>query len=439
MSPKRRQDPFSFSEAGLTQKEDVSIEKERTERMRRKKKDEPMSPLTVVSYVIFFYIIWQILTRSDEHEILSHLPQTSLLTHHVDHHGVTQQPYQFPYPIPHLPPMPPQAPSDPSTPYWRTALSLLIYPLYLLIAILATPLPLFLNIIHLVYSLLSTLLYPFTSILRVLLRVFVLAPLRFAGGVMEAVYPLYVFVAGVLGIGCVMGIGAGLVGTRGVDWLMQLKNDKQQTRQGVVSKTLSRVRSSRPERSQSGHILSESRPSESNTIYKDDGPTDHRGSAVQTSSTTPWQQIYPYIPQQLEVIWTKLGLTEVTVPLLRKTGLAERLGISEVQSSSMYNGEAHVGMGERHDGVRGGYREYVEREEEYRGRVEKENRERSNGRERGNKSERSSRRKSEYSGAKGNGKGKEPERKSFSSKTSAREEAIGVRKRGQRTGNGMMI
>ncbi|EIW72679.1 hypothetical protein TREMEDRAFT_58849 [Tremella mesenterica DSM 1558] len=321
--------------------------------------------------------------------------------------------------------MPPQAPSDPSTPYWRTALSLLIYPLYLLIAILATPLPLFLNIIHLVYSLLSTLLYPFTSILRVLLRVFVLAPLRFAGGVMEAVYPLYVFVAGVLGIGCVMGIGAGLVGTRGVDWLMQLKNDQKQTRQDVVSKTSSRVRSSRPERPQSGHISMESKPSESNTIYKDDGPTDHRGYAVQTSSTTPWQQIYPYIPQQLEVIWTKLGLTEVTVPLLRKTGLAERLGISEVQSPSLYNKKSYVGMGERHDGGRGGYREYAEREEDYRGGVEKENRERSNGRERGNRS--------------GKGKGKEPERNSFSSKTSAREEAIGVRKRGQRTGNGMMI
>jgi len=156
-------------------------------------------------YVISLYLVFQILTRSDDHEILSHLPGPLRPSNYLPD---PQQPYHLPYHLPHLP----------ST--FRVFLGILVYPVYVLITLLATPLPLLLNGLSLLLLVLNAVLYPFTSTLRFLTRTILLGPLAMFVRVAEALYPVSTFVAGVVGVGCVMGAGAGYAGRAVVDLLL---------------------------------------------------------------------------------------------------------------------------------------------------------------------------------------------------------------------------
>jgi hypothetical protein len=173
-------------------------------------------------YVISLYLVFQILTRSDDHEILSHLPGPLRPSNYLLD---PQQPYHLPYHLPHLPsPLPSSSSSSRSdtttTSTFRVFLGILVYPVYVLITLLATPLPLLLNGLSLLLLVLNAVLYPFTSTLRFLTRTILLGPLAMFVRVAEALYPVSTFVAGVVGVGCVMGAGAGYAGRAVVDLLL---------------------------------------------------------------------------------------------------------------------------------------------------------------------------------------------------------------------------
>ncbi|KAL1407699.1 hypothetical protein Q8F55_007132 [Vanrija albida] len=196
----------------------------------QQRKEEPMSPVAVVLYVVFFYIVWQILTRSDDTEILSHLPSGSpLLSPHALERSSSlpppqpqQHPY-LPYPLPQLPSPIQAAGGSESSSTWRVVLGTIVYPIYLAIALIAIPLPYLVNAVNLILSILSTILYPVTSTSRLLAKTFVIAPLNVVYGLISALYPVYVFVGGVVGVGCFMGMGAGWIGQLGLGWILRPK------------------------------------------------------------------------------------------------------------------------------------------------------------------------------------------------------------------------
>jgi hypothetical protein len=198
----------------------------KSERRKRRKRDEPMSPIAVVCYVVFFYIIWQILTRSDETEILGHLPLSHLQSLssslHSDLRSQPQSQYHLPYHLPQIPsPIPnTQAESASTT---RTLLGVLMYPFYLILTLIATPFPLILNLLSLIIQILGTVLYPITATARLMGQTFVLAPFGIVSNVLAVFYPVYVFVAGVIGVGCVLGLGVGWVGKLFLDLLFGKK------------------------------------------------------------------------------------------------------------------------------------------------------------------------------------------------------------------------
>ncbi|WWD18023.1 hypothetical protein CI109_102470 [Kwoniella shandongensis] len=207
---------------------------------KRKKREEPMSPVVVVLYVIALYLIFQILTRSDDHEILSHLPPTSSILHSPKSPLDLQQ-YHLPYQFPHLPnPMPSIPPSSSTSPsIWRTIANILVYPVYLAVALVVTPLPFLLVGLRLLLELIGTILYPLTVTGRILFRTFVKGPWGLFVRILEIFYPVYVFVGGVLGVGCVLGLGAGWVGKVILDSLLRWKDGKRKTKRGSTSTTTS--------------------------------------------------------------------------------------------------------------------------------------------------------------------------------------------------------
>ncbi|ORX34247.1 hypothetical protein BD324DRAFT_637237 [Kockovaella imperatae] len=219
----------------------------------KKKKDEPMSPVVVVFYVTALYIIFQILTRSDEHEILAHLPQSlrgrspvGLGGSNVHSDVASHQHYAFPYHLPHLnSPLPSSSETSPG--FWRSLLGIVIYPLYLIITLLAIPVPLLLNTAHLILSVLSTVLYPLTSTIRILGRTFILGPLGMIRSMLGVFYPIYTFVGGVIGVGCVMGMGAGWVGQTVLDLIYgKSKNQVKKSSRRRDRSTISARTSSEP-------------------------------------------------------------------------------------------------------------------------------------------------------------------------------------------------
>lgn len=190
--------------------------------------------LTILVYVIFFYIIWQILTRSDETEILGHLPLTHLQSLSSSLHSDLRPPsqYHLPYHLPQIPSPIPNTPAE-STSTFRTVLGLIAYPVYLLITLVATPFPLLLNALHLFGSVLGTVLYPITATGRLLGRTLILAPLGVISSILAVFYPVYVFVAGVVGIGCVLGLGAGWIGKMALDLIFGSAKNKKASRRSV--------------------------------------------------------------------------------------------------------------------------------------------------------------------------------------------------------------
>lgn len=200
---------------------------------KRKKKDEPMSPIAVVCYVVFFYVIWQILTRSDETEILSHLPlghiQSLSSSHHSDLRSPPQSQYHLPYHLPQIPsPMPNT--NDESVSAARTIFGIIMYPFYLLINVIAIPLPLLLDALYLLFRVIVAILYPITATLRVLGRTFILAPFSVVSSAVSVFYPLYVFIAGVIGVGCVLGLGVGWAGKFFLDILFGRKRSSARSK-----------------------------------------------------------------------------------------------------------------------------------------------------------------------------------------------------------------
>lgn len=188
-----------------------------------------MDPAHAPVYVVFFYIVWQILTRSDDTEILSHLPSGSpLLSPHALERSSAlppqpQQQQYLPYQLPQLPSPIQAAGGSESSSTWRIVLGTIVYPIYLAIALVAIPLPYLINAVNLILSILSTILYPVTSTSRLLARTFVIAPLNLVYGFLSALYPVYVFVGGVVGVGCFMGMGAGWIGQLGLSWILRSK------------------------------------------------------------------------------------------------------------------------------------------------------------------------------------------------------------------------
>jgi hypothetical protein len=203
---------------------------------RRKKKDEPMSPIAVVCYVVFFYVIWQILTRSDETEILSHVPIAHLKSLssnlHSDLRSQSQSQYHLPYHLPQIPsPMPNTAGESPSTS--RTVFGVIMYPFYILITIIATSFPLLVYVLHILFDIIVAILYPITATLRLFGRTFILAPFSVISNAVAVFYPLYVFIAGVIGVGCVLGLGVGWVGKLFLDIVFGRKRPSTGRRRSV--------------------------------------------------------------------------------------------------------------------------------------------------------------------------------------------------------------
>lgn len=181
-------------------------------------------------YVVFFYLVWQILTRSDETEILSHLPSTSPLRGQQQSHAIAeqssqQQHYQFPYPLAPFP-SPARDVEKSSTSTWRTVWHSVLYPFYLLVTLAVIPLPFLNQALTLVMSILGTILYPLTSTARLLSRTFIVGPLQLVTGLFQALYPAYVFVGGVLGLGCFLGMSAGYIGRYSLDFLLTRRSSK---------------------------------------------------------------------------------------------------------------------------------------------------------------------------------------------------------------------
>lgn len=200
-----------------------------------------------VVYVTAAYLIFQLLTRSDDLEILSHLPPTSSLrspsssaSHlnlggsnlHSDLGGQSHNPYAgLPYHLPQIPsPMVKTAPGDDSpSSFFRVVLGILVYPIYLLVTLIAVPLPLLLNALHIIASCLATILYPLTSTSRLIFRTFILTPLSLFRSVLAIFYPIYTFIGGVIGVGCVMGFGTAYIGKISLDLFLG-RNRKSKSR-----------------------------------------------------------------------------------------------------------------------------------------------------------------------------------------------------------------
>lgn len=121
--------------------------------------------------------------------------------------------YHHPYQLPHVPgpTMPLENPSE--APWWRVIFRFMVYPINLAVALIATTLPLSLNALSLLIKLVSTLLWPFTSLAQLLFRTFVTYPWNICMRLLDLFYPVFVFVGGTLGVGCLIGGMAGWIGS----------------------------------------------------------------------------------------------------------------------------------------------------------------------------------------------------------------------------------
>ncbi|WWC86122.1 uncharacterized protein L201_000993 [Kwoniella dendrophila CBS 6074] len=194
---------------------------------KRKKRKEPTSPIVVVFYVVVIYLIFQILTRSDDMEIFTHLPTTSSIHQSrsppssMDVPNYPHLPYGFP-PIPN--PMPSSLPPTNETSWTRLAFGVILYPFYLILTLIAIPLPLLLNLAYLLKGLLSSvILYPVLSVFGLFYRAFIATPLGFIGKILETFYPLVIFVGGVISVGCIMGLISGYLGKLVLDKVLSWK------------------------------------------------------------------------------------------------------------------------------------------------------------------------------------------------------------------------
>ncbi|GMK55567.1 hypothetical protein CspeluHIS016_0206230 [Cutaneotrichosporon spelunceum] len=172
------------------------------------RKEEPMKPITVVLYVVFVYVVWQILTRADDTDFLDSPKSSPRFTAQptYERNSSPAPQYQLPYAIPT-----PLAPAEASS-TWRWVLACLVYPLYILITLIAIPFPFLLNGLNLLVTIIAAILHPFTSTLRLLTRTFVIGPLTVVKNFLSLLYPVYVFVAAVVAAGAFLGVTFGWAG-----------------------------------------------------------------------------------------------------------------------------------------------------------------------------------------------------------------------------------
>ncbi|OXB38464.1 hypothetical protein J007_01758 [Cryptococcus neoformans] len=201
-----------------------------------KKEAEPMSPVVVVLYVVAFYLVFQILTRPDDVDVFSN-PMTTIPQSHSPL-SMDIPRYHLPYQLPHIPSHTTPTENASRASWWRVILGFMFYPVYLAVTLIATPLPLSLNALSLLTKLVSTLLWPFTSLAQLLFRSCVTYPWNICIRIMDLLYPAFVFVGGILGVGCLIGGMAGWIGSvcinRYIEWkegdTKQVKTRKRKTR-----------------------------------------------------------------------------------------------------------------------------------------------------------------------------------------------------------------
>jgi len=116
-----------------------------------------------------------------------------------------------------------------------TIFGIIMYPFYLLVTIIATPFPLLLNALYLLFQVVVTILYPITATFRILGRTFILAPFNIVSSAVAVFYPLYVFIAGVIGVGCVLGLGVGWAGKLFLDVLFGRKRRSSGRKKSLLS------------------------------------------------------------------------------------------------------------------------------------------------------------------------------------------------------------
>jgi hypothetical protein len=124
-----------------------------------------------------------------------------------------------------------------------------MYPFYLVVTIIATSIPLLLNALYLLFHVVVTILYPVTATLKIFGRTFILAPFNVVSSAVSVFYPLYVFIAGVIGVGCVLGLGVGWAGKLFLDVLFGRKRRSSTRKKSIPP---SRPQTSGPRSSQPG-------------------------------------------------------------------------------------------------------------------------------------------------------------------------------------------
>ncbi|WVO17808.1 hypothetical protein L204_105506 [Cryptococcus depauperatus] len=223
---------------GLSDWEKESDDWENNEMATDRKRKEPMSPVAVILYMVGFYLAFQILTRSDEMEILA--PASSISQTYPPSMNIDASQYHLPY---HMAPVPKLMPEEASstTSYWHVLFGYVMFSVYFIITLLTIPVPLLFNTAYIIRQVLSVIFSPFTASLWLLLRLFVLRPMRIVKNVLDTFYPAIMFVGCILGVGIFMGAAAGWVGNTLLRWYTGWKRKEPKSSRSRRPKSSSRA------------------------------------------------------------------------------------------------------------------------------------------------------------------------------------------------------
>lgn len=227
-----------------------------------------------------------------------------------------------PYGFPHIPsPLPPSSSGTESPSTTRWILGIAFYPFYLVLMLLAVPLPFAMSALTLIIDILSTLLLPFTFTGKLLGSAFIVAPYTWGRALLRAFYPIYVFVGGMIGVGCVMGLGAGWAGRKVLDLLTgRSKREKSGSRVRRKTGNPSSARS----KPGSGSGLGSSRThshtgNRSHGLSNPDRSTHDRDRGLHADLHTPSRTTIRRRSQPDPHHQRSLGKVSVSVPTPRRT------------------------------------------------------------------------------------------------------------------------
>ena len=174
--------------------------------------------------MIALYLVFQIITRSDESEILSHISLPSSIIPSSLSHDPPPDAHQA---IPHTWPehrqsqLTSQLPSPPSTPasnsvwsYVVVGANALVYSFRLIIALAYMPVPYVRRAIALFIAVTTVIFYPATSTINLLVGTFIIWPMRIASSVLSIFKPFLSFLGTVIGVGALMGLVVAWIGQR---------------------------------------------------------------------------------------------------------------------------------------------------------------------------------------------------------------------------------